>query len=95
MINRLLMAFGYTLVSTDALARRLAGRILDTHYADVYTLERTSTERMLQVEYMRIAVESGLPPEIARGVAERAWRYIAAAQRDPLPVDDTPFSFYE
>lgn len=93
MIPRLLTYLGFVVADIDAIARRLAGELLRLWGTDIVMLSRSDGTQELQRRYMEVAMATGLPGHIARQVAERAWAYVAQAQRVPVE-DKTGFHFW-
>lgn len=93
MLNRILSLLGIVVIDTDDIARRLAGELLRLWGSDIGMLAESSGKQELQRKYMEIAMATGLPGTIARQVADRAWGYVAQAQRVPA-VEQRGFGFY-
>lgn len=93
MITRILLHFGLVLFPLDSLARALASGIVSTH--DLAVLDEAGTVRELRRRYAAIAIDTGLPVDAQRAVADAAWRYVVQARGEPQPVNRKEFSFYE
>lgn len=81
------------MVGSDDLARRLAGDMLRLWGSDLHQLAESTGKAELQRKYMEMAMATGLPGSISRQVAERAWGYVARAQRVPV-ADRRGFHFW-
>lgn len=93
MITNLLARWGYIVIDTDTIARKLAGETIRVWGSDLYRLSELDGTQELQRKYVEIAMATGLPGNIAFQVADRAWRYVRQAQRVPV-VDRTGFHFW-
>jgi hypothetical protein len=94
MLPTLLTYFGLVVADIDVIARKLAAELLRLWGTDIVMLSASDGKQELQRKYMEIAMATGLPGSIARKVADRAWGYVAQAQRVPVVEDRVGFSFY-
>lgn len=88
----LLARFHLYTLDTDAVARALAGKVLQDFSPD--ELDPSGTVQHLRTRYMRLVAEYGLPAGACNAVADRAWAIVAHARSIPTYLPNA-FAFYD
>lgn len=94
MLKRTMARLGLLVISTDDVERRLASNLIRLWGGSLYQLSAQEGQAELQRKYIEVALATGLPSSISKQVAKRAWRYVRAAQQQPLPVRQS-FRLYQ
>lgn len=79
-MKHLLLWMGIALVRLDPIARALALGIVDTH--DLTTLSDVDTVQELRRRYASLAIQTGLPLDAQKQIADMAWDYVVRARND-------------